>query len=153
LVCLSLTEARCQQLGLSLMIKDNNKTRFGTRFTISIEAATGVTTGISAADRACTIQAAVAPDASPNDIVSPGHIFPIMAEPDGLLARTGHTEAGCDLARLAGLEPAAVITEIINDDGTMARRPELMAFAKRHRLCIGTIADLVAYRQQHEANR
>jgi 3,4-dihydroxy 2-butanone 4-phosphate synthase/GTP cyclohydrolase II len=149
LICLTLTEERCRQLRLPLMVSDNN-TKHSTNFTVSIEAATGVTTGISAADRARTVQAAVAPGASPEDLVQPGHIFPLMARPGGVLTRTGHTEAGCDLARLAGFEPAAVIVEILNEDGTMARRPDLEVFAERHGLKLGTIADLIHYRLEHE---
>ena len=149
LICLTLTEQRCRQLGLNQMARDN-KTQFGTAFTVSIEAATGVTTGISAHDRARTIQAAVATDAKPSDIVQPGHIFPIMARPGGVLVRAGHTEAGCDLAKLAGLSPASVICEIMSEDGTMARLPELREFAAHHGLKIGTIADLIHYRSQHE---
>lgn len=149
LICLTLTEERCRQLRLPLMVSDNNA-KHSTNFTVSIEAATGVTTGISAADRARTVQVAVAPGASPEDLVQPGHIFPLMARPGGVLTRTGHTEAGCDLARLAGFEPAAVIVEILNEDGTMARRPDLEAFAERHGLKLGTIADLIHYRLEHE---
>ena len=149
LVCLTLTEARCQQLELPLM-SDKNGAKFSTNFTLSIEAAEGVTTGISASDRATTILAAVAADAKPTDIVQPGHIFPIMARPGGVLHRAGHTEAGCDLARLAGLEPSAVIVEIIKPDGEMARRDDLEVFAKEHNLKIGTIADLIEYRMQTE---
>lgn len=149
LICLTLTEQRCRQLGLNQMARDN-KAQFGTAFTVSIEAAEGVTTGISAHDRARTIQAAVAPDAKPSDIVQPGHIFPIMARPGGVLVRAGHTEAGCDLASLAGLSPASVICEIMSEDGTMARLPELREFAAHHGLKIGTIADLINYRSQHE---
>ncbi len=149
LICLTLTPERCRQLRLPLMVSSTDA-RHQTNFTVSIEAARGVTTGISAADRATTIQAAVAPDARPEDLVQPGHIFPLMAQPGGVLARAGHTEAGCDLARLAGLEPAAVIVEILNEDGTMARRPELEAFARHHGLKIGTIADLIRYRMKHE---
>ncbi len=149
LICLPMTAERCRQLGLPLMVS-RTESRFPTNFTVSIEAARGVTTGISAADRAATVRAAVAPDARPEDIVSPGHVFPIMAQPGGVLTRAGHTEAGCDLARLAGLEPAAVIVEILNEDGTMARRPELEAFAAHHGLKIGTIADLIRYRIAHE---
>lgn len=145
LICLTLSEDRCQQLNLPLMV-DNNKSGHGTNFTISIEAAEGVTTGISAADRARTVQAAVASNARPQDIVQPGHIFPLKAEPGGVLSRAGHTEAGCDLARLAGFEPAAVIVEVMNDDGTMARREDLEAFALKHQLKIGTIADLINHR-------
>lgn len=150
LICLTLTEARCRQLNLPSMVQKNGST-MRTNFTVSIEAATGVTTGISAADRARTIQAAVARHASPQDIVSPGHIFPLAAENGGVLVRAGHTEAGCDLAALAGLEPAAVICEILKDDGSMARLPDLMAFAREHQLKIGTIADLIQYRNQHES--
>lgn len=151
LICLTLTEQRCQQLNLSLMVEEGgNVSRFGTHFTRSIEAAHGVTTGISAADRAQTIRTAVARHAKPKDIVQPGHIFPIMAQPGGVLIRAGHTEAGCDLARLAGYEPAAVIVEIMNENGSMARRSELEHFAKRHGLCMGTIADLIHYRVAHE---
>ncbi|MCB1615840.1 MAG: 3,4-dihydroxy-2-butanone-4-phosphate synthase [Pseudomonadales bacterium] len=149
LICMPLTKERCQQLGLPLMVSDNNA-QHGTAFTVSIEAAKGVTTGISAADRARTVQAAVARDARPEDIVQPGHIFPLMAQPGGVLNRAGHTEAGCDLARLAGCEPAAVIVEIMNEDGTMARRPDLEIFAKTHNLKIGTIADLIHHQFIHE---
>ena len=147
LICLTLTEARCMQLNLPLMVRDN-KTPHGTAFTMSIEAAEGVTTGISAADRAVTVQAAVARDAKPADIIQPGHIFPLMAQNGGVLVRAGHTEAGCDLAGMAGLQPAAVICEILKDDGTMARLPDLLEFAKQHGLKIGTIADLIHYRSQ-----
>jgi 3,4-dihydroxy 2-butanone 4-phosphate synthase/GTP cyclohydrolase II len=149
LICLTMTQERCQQIDLPLMVK-NNGAQFSTNFTMSIEAAKGVTTGISAADRARTVQAAVAKGAVPTDIVQPGHIFPIMAQPGGVLTRAGHTEAGCDLARLAGLEPASVIVEILNPDGTMARRPQLEVFAKEHGLKIGTIADLIEYRNLNE---
>lgn len=151
LICLTLTRERCQQLRLPLMVNDN-QAAYSTNFTVSIEAAEGVTTGISAADRAKTIQAAVQPDAKPTDVVQPGHIFPLMAQPGGVLNRTGHTEAGCDLARLAGFEPAAVIVEILNDDGSMARRDDLKLFAEKHELKIGTIADLIHYRIQNEKN-
>lgn len=150
LICLTLTEERCRQLQLPLMTAANG-TRYGTKFTMSIEAAEGVTTGISAADRARTIQAAVAKDAKPADIVQPGHIFPIRAEAGGVLMRAGHTEAGCDLARMAGTTPASVICEILKDDGTMARLPDLMVFAQQHGLKIGTIADLIHYRSAHES--
>jgi 3,4-dihydroxy 2-butanone 4-phosphate synthase / GTP cyclohydrolase II len=150
LICLTLTEARCQQLGLNQMAR-SNKSPHGTAFTVSIEAAEGVTTGISAADRARTIAAAVARKAKPADIVQPGHIFPIMARPGGVLVRAGHTEAGCDLARLAGLLPAAVICEILKDDGEMARLPDLEVFAERHGLRIGTIADLIHHRSSTES--
>ncbi len=149
LICLTLTQERCQQLRLPLMVSDN-KTPYFTNFTVSIEAATGVTTGISAADRARTIQAAVAKDAMAEDLVQPGHIFPLMAQAGGVLNRAGHTEAGCDFAHLAGVEPAAVIVEILNDDGSMARRADLEKFAVEHNLKIGTIADLIHYRIQHE---
>ena len=149
LVCLTLTQERCEQLNLRLMV-DKNQASFETNFTLSIEAARGVTTGISAADRARTIQAAVASDAKPQDIVQPGHIFPIMAKKGGTLVRAGHTEAGCDLARLAGLEASATIVEILNEDGSMARRPDLEKFAKQHLLKIGTIADLIEYRMNTE---
>ena len=149
LVCLTLTEARCKQIGLTPMARDN-KSAYNTAFTVSIEAATGVTTGISAQDRARTIAVAVARDAKPDDIVQPGHIFPITARPGGVLVRAGHTEAGCDLAQMAGLEPSAVICEILKDDGTMARLPDLIEFAREHGLKIGTIADLIHYRSHHE---
>lgn len=150
LVCLTLTEERCRQLDLPLMATRNG-TKFGTNFTTSIEAAVGVETGISAADRARTIQAAVAPNARPSDIVQPGHIFPVQAVRGGVLVRAGHTEAGCDLTQLAGLTPAAVICEILKPDGTMARLPDLITFAKQHDLKIGTIEDLIQYRSEHES--
>ena len=150
LICLTLTRERCQQLNLPLMVRDNG-TALGTNFTISIEAASGVTTGISAADRARTIQVAVARHAKPNDLVQPGHIFPLMAQPGGVLIRSGHTEAGCDLALLAGCSPTAVICEIMKDDGSMARLPDLLEFAKNHGLKIGSIADLIQYRSQNES--
>ncbi|MGL5948364.1 MAG: bifunctional 3,4-dihydroxy-2-butanone-4-phosphate synthase/GTP cyclohydrolase II [Aeromonas sp.] len=149
LICLTLTRARCEKLALPLMV-GNNGAQFSTNFTVSIEAAEGVTTGISAADRAVTIQAAVAANAQASDLVQPGHIFPLMAQEGGVLTRAGHTEAGCDLARLAGFEPASVIVEILNEDGTMARRPDLERFAQEHGLKLGTIADLIEYRNQHE---
>lgn len=149
LICLTLNEARCQQLDLPLMVK-NNKASMGTNFTVSIEAAHGVTTGISTADRARTIQVSVAKDAKPQDIVKPGHIFPLMAQNGGVLARAGHTEAGCDLAKLAGREPSAVICEILKEDGNMARLPDLLLFAAEHNLKIGRIADLIQYRNQTE---
>ncbi len=149
LICMTLTKPRCQQLKLPLMVHDNTE-QFSTNFTVSIEAAQGVTTGISAADRACTIQTAVAKNASPVDIVMPGHVFPLMAQEGGVLTRAGHTEAGCDLARLAGLEASSVIVEILNEDGTMARRPDLEIFAKEHHLKLGTIADLIEYRNHNE---
>jgi 3,4-dihydroxy 2-butanone 4-phosphate synthase/GTP cyclohydrolase II len=150
LVCLTLTEQRCAQLNLPLMVR-NNRSPLGTAFTVSIEAARGVTTGISAHDRARTVQAAAAPSARPEDIVQPGHIFPLMAQNGGVLVRAGHTEAGCDLAGLAGLTPAAVICEILKDDGTMARLPDLLSFAKQHGMKIGSIADLIRFRSQHES--
>jgi 3,4-dihydroxy 2-butanone 4-phosphate synthase / GTP cyclohydrolase II len=149
LICLTLTRDRCRQLRLPLMVSDTNIDH-RTNFTLSIEAAEGVTTGISAHDRAQTIRAAVKPDARPEDLRQPGHIFPIMAQPGGVLTRAGHTEAGCDLTRLAGLEPAAVIVEILKDDGTMARRPDLEKFARQHGLKMGTIADLIRYRLDKE---
>jgi 3,4-dihydroxy 2-butanone 4-phosphate synthase / GTP cyclohydrolase II len=149
LICLTLTRERCQQLRLPLMVSDTDLEQ-RTNFTLSIEAAEGVTTGISAYDRARTVQAAVAPQATAADLRQPGHIFPIMAQPGGVLTRAGHTEAGCDFARLAGLEPAAVIVEIMNDDGTMARRPDLEKFAREHGLKIGTIADLIRHRLRNE---
>ncbi len=150
LICLTLTEERCRQLSLPLMTSANG-TRTGTNFTLSIEAADGVTTGISAADRARTVAAAVARNARPEDIVQPGHIFPVMAQPGGVLIRAGHTEAGCDLGALAGLTPASVICEIMKDDGTMARLPDLLEFAAQHHLKIGTIADLIEYRSANES--
>ncbi|MCQ2030056.1 bifunctional 3,4-dihydroxy-2-butanone-4-phosphate synthase/GTP cyclohydrolase II [Stutzerimonas zhaodongensis] len=149
LICMPMTRERCETLQLPLMAPRNGS-GFGTKFTVSIEAAVGVTTGISAADRARTVQAAVAKNAVADDIVSPGHIFPLMAQPGGVLARAGHTEAACDLARMGGFEPSGVICEIMNDDGTMARRPELELFAEQHGLKIGTIADLIHYRMIHE---
>ncbi|UQB41480.1 3,4-dihydroxy-2-butanone-4-phosphate synthase [Thiomicrospira microaerophila] len=149
LICLTLTKERCQQLRIPLMVHDNQDPH-GTNFTVSIEAAEGVSTGISASDRAVTVQAAVKPDAQPSDIVTPGHIFPLMARPGGVLTRAGHTEAGCDLARLAGFEPASVIVEIMNEDGSMARRDDLEAFAEQHGLKLGTVADLIQYRLRNE---
>jgi 3,4-dihydroxy 2-butanone 4-phosphate synthase / GTP cyclohydrolase II len=149
LICLTLTRDRCRQLRLPLMVSDTNQNQ-STNFTVSIEAAEGVTTGISAHDRAQTVRAAVKRDARPEDLRQPGHIFPLMAQPGGVLTRAGHTEAGCDLARLAGMEPASVIVEILNEDGTMARRPDLEKFAQYHGLKIGTIADLIRYRLEKE---
>ena len=149
LVCLTLTEAHCKQLNLPLMVRENGLS-LATNFTLSIEAASGVTTGISAADRARTVQAAAAKDAKPADIVQPGHIFPLRAQNGGVLVRAGHTEAGCDLARLAGLAPAAVICEILKEDGEMARLPDLIVYARQHGLKIGTIADLIEHRSQNE---
>jgi 3,4-dihydroxy 2-butanone 4-phosphate synthase/GTP cyclohydrolase II len=151
LICLTLTRSRCQQLRLPLMVSGTDEQQ-STNFTVSIEAAEGVTTGISAHDRARTIRAAVAPDARPEDLRQPGHVFPLMAQPGGVLTRAGHTEAGCDLARLAGLEPAAVIVEILNEDGTMARRPQLEEFARQHGLRVGSIADLIRFRLQNEVS-
>ncbi|OWW22475.1 bifunctional 3,4-dihydroxy-2-butanone-4-phosphate synthase/GTP cyclohydrolase II [Noviherbaspirillum denitrificans] len=150
LICLTLTEERCNLLNLPMMTTRNG-TSYGTNFTVSIEAAEGVTTGISAADRAKTVQVAVAKNAKPSDIVQPGHIFPLKAQKGGVLMRAGHTEAGCDFAALAGLTPAAVICEIMKDDGTMARLPDLIEFAKEHGLKIGTIADLIHFRSQNES--
>ncbi|MEM7449934.1 MAG: bifunctional 3,4-dihydroxy-2-butanone-4-phosphate synthase/GTP cyclohydrolase II [Pseudomonadota bacterium] len=150
LICLTLTRERCQRLRLPLMVSGTDSAH-STNFTVSIEAAEGITTGISAHDRARTVQVAVATDASAEDLVQPGHIFPVMAQPGGVLTRAGHTEAGCDLARLAGeSEPAAVIVEILNEDGSMARRPDLESFAAEHKLLIGTIADLIRYRLEKE---
>jgi len=149
LICLTLTPDRCRYLKLPLMVNENS-TPYNTNFTVSIEAAKGVTTGISAADRARTIQVAVGRDSQPEDIVQPGHVFPIMAQPGGVLRRAGHTEAGCDLARLAGYQPAAAIVEIMNADGSMARRTDLEAFARKHKLKIGTIVDLIHYRIANE---
>ncbi|MDB5746018.1 MAG: ribB [Massilia sp.] len=150
LVCLTLSEEICDRLALPMMTTRNG-TSFGTNFTVSIEAAEGVTTGISAADRARTIQVAVSKGARPDDLVQPGHIFPLRAVKGGVLMRAGHTEAGCDLTEMGGLTPASVICEIINEDGTMARLPDLMEFAKEHKLKIGTIADLIHYRSQNES--
>jgi 3,4-dihydroxy 2-butanone 4-phosphate synthase/GTP cyclohydrolase II len=149
LICLTLSRERCAQLRLPLMVFDTDE-HHATNFTVSIEAAEGITTGISAHDRARTIKAAVAPDARPEDLKQPGHIFPVMAQPGGVLTRAGHTEAGCDLARLAGLEPAAVIVEILKEDGSMARRPDLEKFAYERGIRIGTIADLIRYRLDNE---
>lgn len=150
LICLTLTEERCRKLNLPLMVVAN-RSPLGTNFTVSIEAASGVTTGISAGDRARTVQAAVNQDAKPDDIVQPGHIFPLMAQTGGVLVRAGHTEAGCDLASLAGLSSASVICEILKDDGSMARLPDLVEFAARHQLKIGAIADLIHYRSRTES--
>lgn len=149
LICLTLTPERCQQLDLPLMVSDN-KSQHTTNFTVSIEAAEGVSTGISAADRALTVRAAVKANAKASDLVQPGHIFPLMSQPGGVMSRAGHTEAGCDLARLAGFEPAAVIVEVMNADGTMARRADLEAFGQQHNIKIGTIADLIHYRAVKE---
>lgn len=149
LICLTMTRERCQHLGLVPMVKDNNA-QFTTNFTVSIEAAEGVTTGISAADRATTVLAAVASEAKASDLVQPGHIFPLAAQDGGVLTRAGHTEAGCDLARLAGFEPASVIVEVLKEDGTMARRPDLEAFSEKHGIKLGTIASLIEYRNNTE---
>ena len=149
LICLTLTQDHCRQLRLPQMVSRNEESH-KTAFTVSIEAASGVTTGISAHDRAHTVRTAVKADARPEDLVQPGHVFPLMAQPGGVLTRAGHTEAGCDLARLAGLTPAAVIVEILNEDGTMARRPDLETFAREHGLKLGTIADLIRYRLDNE---
>jgi 3,4-dihydroxy 2-butanone 4-phosphate synthase/GTP cyclohydrolase II len=149
LICLTLTRERCRQLRLPLMVSDTDASH-GTNFTVSIEAAEGVTTGISAYDRALTVRTAVHPDAKPEDLKQPGHIFPLMAQPGGVLTRAGHTEAGCDLTRLAGLEPAAAIVEILNEDGSMARRADLEKFAQEHKLKIGSIAALIRYRSEKE---
>ena len=150
LICLTLTRERCELLQLPPMATRNGA-QYSTAFTVSIEAAEGVTTGISAADRARTVQAAVAKDATLNDLVQPGHIFPLQAVDGGVLMRAGHTEAGCDLAAMAGCSPAAVICEIMNDDGTMARLPDLQLFAAEHGLKIGTIADLIEHRSRNES--
>jgi len=149
LICLTLTPERCHQLGLELMV-GKNASRFSTNFTVSIEAARGVTTGISAADRARTVHAAVSPEARPSDLISPGHIFPLMAQPGGVLTRAGHTESGVDLARLAGFEPASVICEILREDGSMARTEDLVAFARKYDLKISSVADLIRYRLEQE---
>ena len=149
LICLTLSRERCAQLRIPLMVHETDE-HHATNFTISIEAAEGITTGISAHDRAKTVQVAVAPDAKPDDLKQPGHIFPVVAQAGGVLTRAGHTEAGCDLARLAGFESAAVIVEILNEDGSMARRPDLEKFARKHSIKIGTIADLIRYRLEKE---
>lgn len=149
LICLALSEQRCRQLGLKPMVADNTSPHH-TNFTVSIEAAEGVTTGISAFDRAHTVQVAMRGDAGPQDLTQPGHIFPLTAQPGGVLTRAGHTEAACDLAALAGFEPAGVLIEVLHEDGSMARRPELEAFAAKHGLKIGTIADLIRYRLDTE---
>ncbi len=149
LICLTLTEAHCRQINLPLMVQENGL-QLATNFTLSIEAAIGVTTGISAGDRARTVLAAADKNAKPADIVQPGHIFPLRAQNGGVLVRAGHTEAGCDLAQMAGLTPSSVICEILKDDGEMARLPDLIEYAKVHGLKIGTIADLIEHRSQHE---
>jgi len=150
LICMPVTEAHAERLGLRPMV-EQNRSRHGTNFTVSIEAAEGISTGISAADRALTIKVAAAADAKAEDIVQPGHVFPLIAQDGGVLVRAGHTEACCDLARLAGLTPAAVLCEVMKDDGTMARLPDLLEFSAQHGLKIGTIADLIEYRSRHES--
>ena len=150
LICLSLSEERCKKLQLPLMVRENTSP-YSTAFTVSIEAAKDVSTGISAADRATTVRAAVSPDAQPSDLVTPGHIFPVISEPGGVLTRAGHTEAGSDLAKLCGFEPASVLCEILNSDGTMARLGDLAQFSKIHNIKIGTIADLIRYRLARES--
>src|SRR5690349_8652532 len=150
LVCMPITEEHAARLGLRPMV-EHNRSRHGTNFTVSIEAAEGIATGISAHDRALTIKVAAAPDARPQDIVQPGHVFPLIAQRGGVLVRAGHTEACCDLARLAGLTPAAVLCEIMREDGAMARLPDLLEFAAQHKLRIGTIADLIEYRSRNES--
>ena len=150
LVCMAITEEHAARLGLRPMV-EQNRSRHGTNFTVSIEAAEGIASGISAADRALTVKIASSPKAVSSDIVQPGHVFPLIAHPGGVLVRAGHTEACCDLARLAGLTPAAVLCEIMRDDGTMARLPDLLEFAAHHKLKIGTIADLIEYRSRHES--
>ena len=150
LICMPITEEHAARLGLRPMV-EQNRSRHGTNFTVSIEAAEGIATGISAHDRALTVRVAAAPNAKSEDIVQPGHIFPLIAHPGGVLVRAGHTEACCDLARLAGLTPAAVLCEIMRDDGTMARLPDLLQFAAEHKLKIGTIADLIEYRSRNES--
>lgn len=150
LICLTISEKRAKQIDLAPMVK-NNTEQFGTNFTVSIEASKGVTSGITASDRATTISAAISTDAKPADIVSPGHIFPIISRDGGVLVRAGHTEAGCDIARLAGLEPSCAIVEILNPDGTMARRPQLEEFCQKHDIKLGSIADLIKYRLETES--
>ena len=152
LICLTLTAERCKKLKLPLMVQENEG-KLGTNFTVSIEAASGVTTGISASDRAKTITAAISKNANHKSIVRPGHIFPLISHPGGVLYRAGHTEAGCDLAELAKLEPASVICEILNEDGSMARLPELIKFSKEHKIKIGTIADLIEFRSRKEKKK
>lgn len=150
LVCMPLSKELCHQLDLPLMVPNNNKSRYATNFTVSVEAAKGVTTGISAKDRACTFQAAIKPNAKPQDLIQPGHVFPLMAKDGGVLTRAGHTEACCDLVRLAGLKSAGALVEILKVDGDVARRDDLFEIAKQHQLKIGTIADLIKYRIEHE---
>ncbi len=149
LICLTLTQSRCNKLRLPLMVTQNYDLE-STNFTVSIDASVGITTGSSVQDRTRTVKAATNPNAKPEDIKQPGHIFPLMADPGGVLIRGGHTEAGCDLTRLAGLTSAAVIAEILSEDGSMARRPELIKFARKHQIKIGTIADLIQYRIANE---
>lgn len=149
LICLTLSQERCEQLELPLMVQNNTEVNH-TNFTVSIEASSGVTTGISAADRATTVLAAVKKEATAKDIVQPGHIFPLMAKPGGVLTRAGHTEAGCDLAKLSGFEPSSVIVEILNEDGSMARRGDLEKFSKKHNIKFGTVTDLIRYRIETE---
>src|SRR3981081_2463786 len=150
LICIAITDEHAQRLGLKPMV-EQNRSRHGTNFTVSIEAAEGIATGISAHDRALTIKVAVAENSKPEDIVQPGHVFPLIAQPGGVLVRAGHTEACCHLARLAGLTPAAVLCEIMRDDGTMALLPDLVEFAAGHKLKIGTIADLIEHRSRNES--
>ena len=150
LICMAITESHAVRLGLKPMV-EQNRSRHGTNFTVSIEAAEGIASGISAHDRALTIKIASSEQSTSSDIVQPGHVFPLIAQPGGVLVRAGHTEACCDLARLAGLEPAAVLCEIMKDDGTMARLPDLLDFAAEHKLKIGTIADLIEYRSRNES--
>src|SRR3989440_9010921 len=150
LICMAITESHAERLGLRPMV-EQNRSRHGTNFTVSIEAAEGIASGISAHDRALTIKVAAAPNAKAEDIVQPGHVFPLIAQLGGVLVRAGHTEACCDLARLAGLTPAAVLCEIMRDDGAMARLPDLLQFAAEHQLKIGTIADLIEHRSRHES--
>src|SRR5919202_82753 len=149
LICLAMTRARCEELGLPLMAQ-GNESRHRTAFTVSIEAREGVTTGISAADRARTVEVAIDPRSRRQDIASPGHVFPLVARDGGVLVRAGHTEAAVDICRIAGLNPAGLICEVMNDDGTMARLPDLVAFAQLHGIKVGTIADLIAYRLKHD---
>ncbi|MFH0407852.1 3,4-dihydroxy-2-butanone-4-phosphate synthase, partial [Klebsiella quasipneumoniae] len=149
IVCLCLTEDRRKQLDLPMMV-ENNTSAYGTGFTVTIEAAEGVTTGVSAADRVTTVRAAIADGAKPSDLNRPGHVFPLRAQPGGVLTRGGHTEATIDLVTLAGFKPAGVLCELTNDDGTMARAPECIAFAQQHNMAVVTIEDLVAYRREHE---
>jgi len=150
LICMPITESHAERLGLRPMV-EQNRSRHGTNFTVTIEAAEGISTGISAADRALTIKVAAAREAKAEDIVQPGHVFPLIAQDGGVLVRAGHTEACCDLARLAGLTPAAVLCEVMKDDGSMARLPDLLEFSSQHGLKIGTIADLIEYRSRHES--